>query len=80
MTRDELAALKQQVDWLRPDMHIELPVKVVRELLDLVAHDDYGASCEACGKQPALIDGGDAGAGVAWLCEGCADEMRAGDD
>lgn len=40
MTREELDTLKQRVAWLRPQMHIELPVSVVRELLSLIEVDD----------------------------------------
>lgn len=46
MTRDELDTLRQRAAWLRPQMHIELPVSVLRELLDLIELDDDDAPQE----------------------------------
>lgn len=34
MTKAERDELRERLSWLRPQMHVELPVALVRELLD----------------------------------------------
>lgn len=55
MTRDEIAALKQQVDWLRPAMSIELPVSVVRALIELIEAPRH---CLICASEASDADFG----------------------
>ncbi len=53
MTASDLEALHAQLDWMRPQMSIELPVSVVRELIALI---ETPHACPICGEESRPVD------------------------